>query len=73
MKVSFFTSTFSTSPKVSKDVSFFLDRIRDGASKTLVGDIRAANEPEKQKELKQKLPAVCFNGYFANRSKTGLK
>jgi hypothetical protein len=73
MKVSFFQSTFSTSPKVSKDVSFFLDRIRDGASKTLVGEIRAANEPEKQKVLKQKLPAVCFNGYFSNRSKTGLK
>lgn len=73
MKVSFFNSTFSTSPKVSKDVSFFLDRIRDGASKSLIGEIRATTDSDKQNELKKKLPAVCFGGYFSNRSKSGLK
>ena len=73
MKVSFFTSILSTSPKVSKDVSFFLERIRSGASKDLILDLRSTSDKEKQQELKKKLPVVCFNGYFSNRSKAGLK
>lgn len=73
MKVSFFTGIKSTSPKLSKDVSYFLDRIRNGNSKTVVSDIRAATETEEQQNLKKKLPVVCFNGYFLNRSKAGCK
>ena len=73
MKVSFYTSVLSTSPKVSKDVSFFLERIREGKSKDLVGQIRATTEEDKQQELKKQLPVVTFNGFFANRSKLGLK
>jgi hypothetical protein len=73
MKVSFFNAITSTAPKVSKDVSFFLDRIREGSSKDLVFDIRATTDQDKQQELKKKLPVVCFGGYFLNRSKSGLK
>jgi hypothetical protein len=73
MKVSFFTGIKSTSPKLSKDVSYFLDRIRNGNSKTVVSDIRAATETEEQQNLKKKLPVVCFNGNFLNRSKAGCK
>jgi hypothetical protein len=73
MKVSFYTSILSTSPKVSKDVSSFLERIREGNSKDLVADIRSTMEKEKQDELKKKLPVVTYNGCFSNRSKAGLK
>jgi hypothetical protein len=73
MKVSFFNSITSTAPKVSKDVSFFLDRIKEGKSKDLVSDIRSTTDESKQQELKRKLPVVCFGGYFSNRSKAGLK
>jgi len=73
MKVSFYNSITSTSPKINKDVSFFLDRIKDGASKDLVSEIRATTDQEKQNELKKKLPVVTFNGYFLNRSKSGFK
>jgi hypothetical protein len=73
MKVSFYTSVLSTSPKVSKDVSHFLERIRIGSSKDLVAEIRATNDKDKQNELKKNLPVVTFNGYFSNRSKSGLK
>lgn len=73
MKVSFFTSITSTAPKVSKDVSFFLDRIREGVSKELVAEIRTTTDKDKQQELKKRLPVVTFNGYFSNRSKAGLK
>jgi hypothetical protein len=73
MKISFFTSVLSTSPKVSKDVSYFLERIREGVSKDLVSEIRATTDKENQQDLKKKLPVVTFNGYFSNRSKAGLK
>ena len=73
MKCTFFSGITQTSPKYSKDVSFFLDRIKDGASKDLVSEIRATTDKDKQNELKKKLPVVCFNGHFINRSKKGLK
>jgi uncharacterized protein (DUF433 family) len=73
MKVSFFQNILSTSPKVSKDVSYFLDRIKKCESQELVSKIRIATDKEKQQELKKQLPVVCFNGYFSNRSKNGLK
>jgi len=73
MKVSFFSGIKSTNPKISKDVSFFLDRIKDGASKDLVSEIRATTDKDKQNELKFNLPIVCFNGQFLSRSKKGLK
>jgi len=73
MKVSFFTTVLSTSPKVSKDVSFFLERIRTGASKDLIAELRTTTDQDKQQEIKKKLPVVCFNGFFSNRSKSGFK
>jgi hypothetical protein len=73
MKVSFYNGITSTSPKMSKDVSVFLDRIREGKSKDVVAEIRATTDESKQQELKKQLPVVTFNGYFLNRSKNGLK
>lgn len=73
MKVSFFRNYKDTSPYVSKDVSHYLDRIRDGASQDLVSKLRTTSDEDEQKELKKKLPLVCFNGHFAQRSKAGLK
>lgn len=73
MKVSFFHSVLSTSPKVSKDVGFYLERIRTGASQDIVSEIRMSTDEGRQQELKKQLPVVTFNGYFSNRSKAGLK
>lgn len=73
MKVSFFESVKKTAPKVSKDVSHFLERIRIGKSRDLVEQIRTTPDKDKQQELKAQLPGVCFNGYFSNRSKAGFK
>ncbi len=73
MKVSFFESVKKTAPKVSKDVSHFLERIRIGKSRDLVEQIRTTPDKDKQQELKAQLPGVCFNGYFSSRSKAGFK
>lgn len=73
MKVSFFKNVKQTSPTVSKDVSFFLDRIKQGKSRDTVELIRTSSDKEEQQALKMQLPGVCFNGYFSSRSKNGLK
>lgn len=62
-----------TAPKLSKDVSYFLDRIREGASKDLIFKIRESEKKEDKSALKAMLPVVCFNGQFSNRSRSGLK
>jgi hypothetical protein len=73
MKVSFFKSLFNTSPHLVKDVSYFLDRIRDGKSQKIVEQIRIQVEKPKKEELKKQLPIVCFNGEFTKRVNGGLK
>ena len=73
MKVSFFTNHLQTSPKLNKDVSFFLDRIKNGESKDIIYKIREIEKKDDTKNLKAMLPGVCFNGVFSNRAKTGLK
>lgn len=72
-KVSFFKKVFDSSPMISKDVNHYLDRIKDGKSKEVVEKIRLEPDKEKRNELKKQLPIVCFNGFFASRSKQGLK
>jgi len=73
LKVSFFKSYGQTSPFISKDVSHFLDRIKNGNSEKLISKLRTEPNIDKQKELKKELPIVCFNGTFSNRSIKGLK
>lgn len=73
MKVSFFESVFDSSPKVSKDVVHFLDRIKKGSSKDNITELRLQTNKDKRNELKKKLPAVMFNGYFSRPNKQGLK
>ena len=73
MKVSFFKNILFTSTHHSKDVSHFLDRIRDGKSEKIVQELRFEPDKENQKEIKKKLPVVCFNGEFIRRSNNTLK
>jgi hypothetical protein len=72
-KVSFFTTILNTSPKYTKDVSYFIDRIKSGASQKIVEEIRKSLNKEERNALKKQLPVICFNGQFINRSKIGLK
>lgn len=56
-----------------RDILFALDRIKTGASKVLVEQIRKEKDKEKRNKLKEQLPAICFSGTFTNRSINGLK
>lgn len=73
MKVSFFKNVKATSSAQSKDVSYFLDRIREGKSKKTVEELRFEPDKAKKIEIKKQLPVVCFNGEFIARKNSLLK
>jgi hypothetical protein len=73
MKVSFFKNITNTAPTHSKDVAFYLDRIKNGASASIISKLRNADNDEDRKKIKLSLPVVCFNGEFIQRNAKGLK
>jgi hypothetical protein len=73
MKVSFFKGIRDTSPFQIKDVCYYLDRIRNGKSKTAVSNLRLETDSDKKKAIKQNLPVVCFGGEFVKRGNKYLK
>lgn len=66
MKVSIFKNIKDVSNPFDRDVTYALERIRNGKSKDLVERIR------KGEDLKNQLPYVCFSGTFTHRSVKGL-
>jgi hypothetical protein len=63
MQVTIFKNIFSKEPHFIT-VDKALERIRLGASKGLVLDIRLALDKEKANKLKLNLPSICFSGKF---------
>ena len=55
-----------------KDVTYILQRIKDGKSKELVKNIRSEKNKTIRNELKKELPAVCFSGQFNKRADTSV-
>jgi hypothetical protein len=74
MKVDYFKDKQSVIPVGrSKDVLFYLERIKFGQVKDKIQLLRAELDEEKRKKLKGDLPAVTFCGTFTRRAKNGLK
>src|SRR5699024_77463 len=73
MKANLFKSVKNTTPSLTREVPYFLDRIRNGKSKRLIERIRSTENEETRKAIKLSLPAVCFNGTFSQRAKDKLK
>ena len=63
MQVTIFKNIFSKEPHFIT-VNKALERIKLGASKALVLDIRLALDKEKANKLKLNLPSICFSGKF---------
>lgn len=63
MQVTIFKNIFSKEPHFIT-VDKALERIKLGASKGLVLDIRLALDKEKANKLKLNLPSICFSGKF---------
>jgi hypothetical protein len=70
--VTIFKNIRETEAPFHRDVSVVLDRIKDGASKSLVLSIRKEKNKSDRNELKKKLPAVCFSGQFNKRNDSSI-
>ena len=68
MKVTIFKNIREIYTPFHRDVSFVLDRIREGKHKGLISSIRKEKDKTKRNELKKDLPAICFSGTFSKRS-----
>ena len=72
MEITIFKDIKQTSQPFYRSASVVLDRIKEGASRELVKQIRDEKEKEKINLLKQKLPAICFSGNFTKRNDKSL-
>ena len=73
MIVSIFKRVTDTTNPYNRDILFCLNRIKEGKSKDLVDKIRSLPTKEEQKQYKNQLPGVCFNGTFVKRSINGIE
>jgi len=70
--VTIFKNIKDTEAPFYRDVSFILDRVKQGSSKEMVKKIRQESEKTERNELKKNLPAICFSGEFTKRNDTSL-
>ena len=67
MIVTLFKNIHSTSTPYHVKIDEMLSRIKDGASKSKVEEIRKIDSKKDRNELKKKLPCICFSGIFRER------
>ena len=68
MKITIFKNIREIYTPFHRDVSFVLERVRDGKHKDLISSIRKEKDKTKRNDLKKELPAICFSGTFSKRS-----
>lgn len=73
MKVTFYKSVKDISPYQSKDVGFYLDRIKNGKSEKLCKELRFVKDKKEKTAIKMQLPVVTFGGDFTKRNNTSLR
>ena len=72
MQVTIFKNIHSTATGFDRTPDFIFDRIRNGASKDLIKEIRGKTTKTEKNALKKNLPSICWSGRFKNRSDIGL-
>ena len=71
--VTIFQNIRETETPFIKDVTYILQRIKDGKNQDLVKKIRAEKDKGKRNDLKKNLPAICFSGQFKKRSDSSIE
>jgi hypothetical protein len=66
--ITIFQNIKDTDTPFHREVKIVLDRIRDGASKEIVKQIRQEKNKSERNEIKKLLPAICFSGTFKKRA-----
>ena len=72
MTISIFKNIKDTTQPFERHVMHILERIREGASKETIKEIRTERDKTRRNELKQDLPAICFSGTFKKRADNAL-
>jgi hypothetical protein len=70
--ITIFRNIKDTDQPFYRPIDVILKRIKDGASKDLVKEIRQENDKTRINQLKQELPAVCFSGTFKKRNDSSI-
>ena len=70
--VTIFQNIRETETPFFKDVTYILQRIKEGNNQELVKKIRQEKNKTKRNELKKNLPAICFSGQFNKRSDSAI-
>ena len=70
--VTIFQNIRETETPFFKDVTYILQRIKEGKNQELVKKIRQEKNKSKRNDLKKNLPAICFSGQFNKRSDSAI-
>ena len=71
--ITLFKTIKDTATPFPVTAEFVFNKIRSGAVRPLVEQIRLETDKDKRNTLKAQLPAICFSGEFNHRSKGGFK
>ena len=70
--VTIFKNIRETSTPFYREIDLVIDRIREGASKKIVKQIRLEKNKTERNEIKKTLPAICFSGLFNKRADNSI-
>ena len=70
--ITIFKNIKETETPFHREVGVVLERIKDGATKKLVKEIRTTKDKSERNELKKLLPAICFSGTFTKRKDSAI-
>ena len=72
INVTIFKNIKETETPFHREIGVVLDRIKHGATKDLVKQIRDEKNKSERQLLKKKLPAICFSGIFNKRTDNSI-
>ena len=71
--ITIFKNIKETDTPFHRPVGHILKRIKNGATKELVKQIRFEKRKAERNELKKNLPAICFSGIFNKRNDSSIQ
>ena len=72
-RVTIFKNIKETEAPFHRELEVVLLRIKNGATKKLVKEIRQTKDKIERNDLKKRLPAICFSGIFQKRKDTSIE
>ncbi len=71
--ITIFKNIKETDTPFHRPIGHILNRIKNGATKELVKQIRSEKRKTERNELKKMLPAICFSGIFNKRNDSSIQ